>query len=180
MGLSSVARPLGIDEYLSDPVYERCEYVDGHPVELTVGGKTHGRIQIKCGRKLDEYFDSHPGGSVISELRCRLKVGGDTRFRLPDLSVVLDDDSPEEEVLNGAPDLVIEIRSPDDSVTSLVRKMDEYFANGAKLGWLVLPEEKSVLVLAPEGPVRTALEGEVLDGGSVLPDLKLPVSELFS
>jgi Uma2 family endonuclease len=59
-------------------------------------------------------------------------------------------------------------------------KMREYFENGAKLAWLVLPEERSVLVFAPDGRVSACLAGETLDGGDLLPELRIPIDELFS
>ena len=49
-----------------------------------------------------------------------------------------------------------------------------------KLGWLILPEERSVLVFAPGARVRTAVAGETLDGGELLPDLRVAVDELFT
>jgi Uma2 family endonuclease len=46
------------------------------------------------------------------------------------------------------PDLVIELASPSDTgprgATALRRKMDLFQANGARLGWLLLPEERAV------------------------------------
>ena len=61
-----------------------------------------------------------------------------------------------------------------------MRKFDEYFANGTKLGWLILPEEKSVLLLSPDAPTRTAVAGETLTGGDLLSDLAFPVDYLFA
>ena len=179
MGTQTAVSPVTIEEYLSNPSYEHFEYVDGQVLELNAGSKLHSRVQGKCTRKLDEYFDTHPGGYVAVELHCRLTVSGRTRFRLPDVAVVLGDEASETRFLERAPDLVVEVRSPDDSVGSLTRKMGEYFQNGAKLGWLILPEERSVLIFAPNAPTRTALPGETLDGGDLLPELKIPVDELF-
>jgi Uma2 family endonuclease len=176
---SPAAASVSVEEYLSNPAYEHCEYIDGAVSELNVGNKPHSTIQINCGAMLREYLRKRGGGYVASELRCRLKVSGRTRFYLPDVSVVLGDDSPEMRFLERAPDLVVEVRSPDDSVSSLTRKMADYFANGAKLTWLILPEERSVLIFAPKAATRTALAGETLDGGDLLPGLKIPVDELF-
>ena len=72
----------------------------------------------------------------------------------------------------GIPDSRIQVKC--------ARKLDEYFANGARLGWLILPEEKSVLVLEPDAKVRTVVLGETIDGGDVLPELRLPVDGLFA
>lgn len=173
-------KTISIEEYLSDPAYEHLEYVDGEPVERNVGSKSHGRIQIKLGRKLDEYLETHPPGYVAAELHSKLATVSGVEFRLPDLAVVLADSSPEDKYLIGAPDLAVEIRSPDDSITELLRKMQLYFDHGARLGWIVLPEERSVLVLAPGEPVRTVTMGEILDGGTLLPDLRIPLAEIFS
>jgi len=58
-------------------------------------------------------------------------------------------------------------------------KMNDYFANGTKLAWLILPEEQSVIILTPDAaPVARGM-GETLDGGNVLPGLAVPVAELF-
>ena len=171
--------PITEEQYLSDPAFDRCEYVDGIVMERNSGSKPHARIQGKCSRKLDEYLDGHPGDYVAVELHCRLKVRGYPGFRIPDVAVVLGDESTEQRYLERSPDLVVEVRSPDDSLTSQLRKMDDYFENGCRLAWLVLPEEKSVLILAPNAAPRTATAGETLDGGGVLPGLSIAVDDLF-
>jgi Uma2 family endonuclease len=179
MGLA--VKTLSLEEYLSNPAYEHFEYIEGQPVELNVGNKPHSRIQSKCCRRLDEYFDRRPGGYVAVELRCRLKVANEPQSYLPDIAVVLgDEDSSEIRFLDRAPDLVVEIRSPDDSLAWLHRKIRDYFANGAKLAWVILPEERSVLVFTPEAPTRTVICGEILDGGELLPELQIPVDALFA
>ena len=126
---------------------------------------------------MDEYFDSRPGNYVGTELHCRLRIGGKVRFRLPDLAVVLG--AFAEDYLDRGPDLAVEIRSPEDSIASQLRKIDDYFLNGTKLAWLILPEEQSVLVLVPHAAPRTLVAGETLDGGDLLPDLRIPVADLF-
>lgn len=180
MSALPVPGPITEEQYLTDPAFRHCEYVDGMIVERNLGAKPHARIQSKCLRKLDEYLDTHPGGYVVVELHCRLKVRGRLRFRLPDVAVVLADDAAEQRYLERSPDLVVEVRSPDDSITSQLRKMDDYFENGCRLAWLVLPEEQSVVILTPGGAPRTATAGETLDGGEVLPGLSIAVDDLFA
>ena len=181
MGSPTAISAVSVEDYLSNPAYEHYEYIDDQPVELNVGNKPHSSIQANCIGFFFLYFKNRSIGRVAAELRCRLKVAGRTRFYLPDVSVILGpDDYSEIRFLDRAPDLVVEIRSPDDSLSSLLRKMDDYFANGAKLAWLILPEERCVLVLGPNAPMRTVLPGESLDGGEFLPELQIPVDELFS
>ena len=168
------------EQYLTDPEFEHSEFVDGIIVERNVGAKPHSRIQANCCGFLWTYLRANKIGYVVTELTCRLKMRGRNRFRLPDVAVVLGDKSAEQRFLERSPELVIEVRSPDDSLTSQLRKMSEYFENGCRLAWLVLPEETSVLILARGAEPRTAAAGEILDGGDVLPGLAIPVDELFA
>jgi Uma2 family endonuclease len=179
---ASRALPLtvSVEEYLGNPAeYEHCEWVDGRVEPLNVGSRTHSRLQVRLGRRFDEYFDDHPGGFVGAELHCRLTIGGRSRYRLPDLAIVLGDEGPDETYLHRAPDLAIEIRSTEDSITWLLKKAGEYFANGSKLVWLVIPEEESVWVLTMGGTLEAFVKGETLGGGDVLPGFELAVDDLF-
>lgn len=178
MGTALKTTPL--EEYLSNPAYQHAEWVDGEVVELNVGTKTHARIQARIARKLDEYLERHGSGYVAVELHCRLRVGGGVRFRLPDVAVVLGDEQPTARYLERAPDLAVEIRSPEDSLSGLHLKIAEYLENGARLAWLILPEEQAALVFTPNAPTRTVLRDGELEGGDVLPGLRIPLSELLA
>jgi Uma2 family endonuclease len=172
--------PITEEQYLTDPAFKHCEYVDEIVVERNLGTKPHSRVQAACCGFIWSYLRSKPIGYVVTELRCRLKVGGYSRFRLPDVAVVLGDESTEQRYLERAPDLVVEVRSPEDPLTSQLRKMEDYFENGCRLAWLILPEESAVVILTPGGAPRTAKAGETLDGGEVLPGLSIPVDDLFA
>ena len=171
-------RTVTVDEYLANPAYEHCEYIDGEVMELNVGTGNHGGIQFEFAWRFKEYLKVNPIGHTYGDLHCRLNIGGRTRYRLPDACVILGpriQGYPEK-----APELCVEIRSPEDSVADQIAKFEDYFANGCRLGWLVLPEESSVLILTPGAAPRAAREGDTLDGGDVLPGLQIPVSELFA
>lgn len=77
------------------------------------------------------------------------------------------------------PDLVVELASPSDRQADLQRKMATYQANGAQLGWLLLPDSQEVEVWrAQEAPVR--LQGiTTLEGSPLRPELQLYLSELW-
>ena len=66
------------------------------------------------------------------------------------------------------PDFVIELRSSTDRISRLKAKMEEYIANGAELGWLIDPKERTVWIYRPGcaaecivNPERIAGEGPV-------------------
>jgi Uma2 family endonuclease len=63
---------------------------------------------------------------------------------------------------NICPDFVVELRSKSDTLKSLQEKMQEYMENGAKLGWLIDPQNRTVEVY------RVGLEVEILSNPSEL------------
>ncbi len=79
------------------------------------------------------------------------------------------------------PDLVVEIKSPDDTCKDLRAEADYYLANGSRLVWLVYPQRKAVEVCTrdSDGNVHRQTVTDVLDGGDVLPGFTLPLSEVF-
>ena len=181
MSSSAAVGPVSVDQYLSNSALDRWEYIDGRPVELNLGSGSHSSIQAICCGLLFSYLRGREVGRVATELRCRLQVRGDERYYLPDVAVVLrTHDLRQLKFLDGAPEFVIEIRSPDDSFSELLRKIDHYLANGAKLVWLVLPEETCVRIFTPDAPMRTTVPGDTLDGGMLLPGLEIPLDELFA
>lgn len=77
------------------------------------------------------------------------------------------------------PEFVVELRSPSDSLATLQAKMQEYLENGAKLGWLIDPENKRVYVYRPREPVRELKNPENVSGDPVLPSFVLDLREIW-
>jgi Uma2 family endonuclease len=77
-----------------------------------------------------------------------------------------------------APDLAVEIRSPDDSWAELREKATEYLAGGSRMVVLVEPDEFVELLRPGEPPLRLGREA-ALDGGDVLPGFHCQVADLF-
>ncbi len=77
------------------------------------------------------------------------------------------------------PDFVVELRSPTDRLKDLYEKMEEYLANGARLGWLIDPLEKRVAIYRPDQPVEVLDDPSVVRGDTVLPGFVLLVRELW-
>ena len=71
------------------------------------------------------------------------------------------------------PDFVIELRSRTDSLTQLHAKMEEYLANGIRLGWLIDPMSQQVAIYRPNQAVEIISLPTTLSGENVLPGLTL-------
>ena len=179
MSTSTPVKQVTEEEYLRNPEFEHSEYVDGLVVPLNVGNKSHSIIQVRCAFAFQAYVRSHPGYYCATELHCRLIVNGKPHYRLPDVAVVAGDDPSGSPFLHRSPDLAVEIRSPEDAITSLLGKAEEYFANGARMVWIIVPDEKSVIVLARDAQPQTFAAGKSIDVSAILPGLSIEVDDLF-
>jgi Uma2 family endonuclease len=156
------------------------ELIDGDIVEKPMPTQEHSQAAGNLIGHLFIYFQRNPIGRFGPEARYRMP--GDKRnSRQPDVSVVLDIQTPL--VKKGAvprmPDLAIEIKSPDDSITKLRAKAAYYIANGTRLVWLVYPEQRIIEVYRPDADVQILIERDTLDGGDVLPGFTLAVKDVF-
>ncbi len=120
-----------------------------------------------------------------------------TGFRLPDGSVLSPDASlvqinrwqaltPEQRrgFAPLCPDLVVELASPSDeglrALTALRSKMAAYQANGARLGWLLIPHKQAVEVWTTSGDPMIFNGIEMLDSGPEFPGLQLQLAEIWA
>lgn len=72
-----------------------------------------------------------------------------------------------------APDFVLELLSPSDSLPELQAKMREYMENGVRLGWLIDPETKQVEIYRQGQVVEILQSPTSLSGEDVLPGFVL-------
>jgi Uma2 family endonuclease len=77
------------------------------------------------------------------------------------------------------PDFVMELRSPSDNLKDVQEKMQEYLANGARLGWLIDPKTKRVEIYRPGQQVEVLDNPATVDGESVLPGFELDLSDVW-
>ena len=71
------------------------------------------------------------------------------------------------------PDFVIELRSPSDKKEDVRAKMHEYVAQGARLGWMLDPQDCTVEIYRPDHPPEILTRPESLSGEGVLPGFVL-------
>ena len=80
--------------------------------------------------------------------------------------------------VQGMPDFAAEIKTLDMAVAELREKARYYLANGTRMVWLVLPEQRIIEVYTPDDE-RILGENDTLSGGDVLPGFSLPVRDVF-
>jgi Uma2 family endonuclease len=77
------------------------------------------------------------------------------------------------------PDFVVELRSPSDRLSALEEKLAEYMANGAQLGWLLIPETRTAIVYRPGEEPLTLVDPVELTGDPLLPGFTLQLTEIW-
>lgn len=77
------------------------------------------------------------------------------------------------------PDFVIELRSPLDRLAEVQRKMAEYMENGARLGWLIDPQNRRAHIYRPGQAVEVLDEPASVAAGPLLPGFVLDLSAIW-
>ena len=78
-----------------------------------------------------------------------------------------------------APDFVVELRSPSDSLQMLKDKMQEYIDNGVSLGWLIERPSRQVYIYTPSKNVQCLDNPSTVDNDSLLPGLSLDLTKIW-
>jgi Uma2 family endonuclease len=79
----------------------------------------------------------------------------------------------------GAPDLAVEVLAPSNTKAEISERLADFFASGARLAWIIHPEEQFVEIC--HSPVRRTIlgSGAFLDGETLLPGFQYPIADLF-
>ncbi|MBX9582237.1 MAG: Uma2 family endonuclease [Gemmataceae bacterium] len=80
--------------------------------------------------------------------------------------------------LTVAPDLAVEVNSPNDTADEVTEKIEDWLGAGVPLVWEVAPKSRLVVCHRPDGSV-TRRDGDTLTGDPVLPGFAVPVADLF-
>ncbi len=149
------------------------------PTHTATGGKNasiFGEIYLWNKKlKLGKMFDSSTGFTLPNTAMRAPDVSWIEKSRWESLS-----ESEKNDFSAICPDFVLELRSTSDSLISVREKMEEYIANGCRLGWLVDAIKKQTLVYQPDGSVQVVPFDQKLEGGDVLPGLELVMAEVLA
>ncbi len=177
------ASPITADEFLHMPENRGAELVDGCIVEKSMGSESDW-LAFEIGYRIRRFLETHPFGRVFGpENGIQLWPGRPNHVRKPDVSFTrtgkLPGNRPPKGWQQQAPDLVVEVVSPNDEVDPFEQKLQDYREAGIPLIWVILPGSQRAQVLTPTSRVDIP-PGGVLDGGDILPGFTLSLAELFA
>jgi Uma2 family endonuclease len=181
--VKSPTRPLTLEEFLSLPETKPAsEYINGQIIQKPMPRGKHSRLQGKLVTGINQVVENDKIALAFPELRCTF--GG--RSIVPDVAVFAWERIPKDatgdvaNVFETYPDSTIEILSPDQSQTKVTGKILHCLKYGTSLGWLIDPDERSVLVYPPkQQPELLQAEDEILPVPDLVNNLQLTVGQLF-
>jgi Uma2 family endonuclease len=170
------------------PVYpDRFEVIAGEIVEIPEMGAYSSAVGMSACKKLVAYEFASQRGRTFMDMTIRVPLDEDeSRERRPDVCFVSYERWPAEKpipysgnALEFLPELAVEVASPSDSGDKLFDKADEYLRGGVRVVWLIYPLSKVGMIFETGRDVRVVRNGGSLDGGTVFPDLTVPLAGLF-
>jgi Uma2 family endonuclease len=160
-----------------------CELIDGRIVPMSPTGGRHGIVESRLGAALSFFVQQQNLGWVLTgEVGIYIRRNPD-RVRGADVVFLSRErwpEGPPEGFLDGAPDLVVEVMSPNDRWEEVRQKIAEYFSIGVRWVWIVEPENRTVLVFRSSTDFQQVGEEEMLVGEGPLEGFTLPVASLFT
>ena len=174
---------LTLDEFLHLPEAKPAlEYVDGRVRQKVSPRPKHAGLQAYFIKYFDAAGMPRKLARALSEVRCTFAG----RSRVPDVAVFRWARIPRDphgelgDECRYAPDIVVEIMSPGQSIASLTRDGAWYVDNGVTLALLLLPGPRSIRVFAPGQPMRELTADDVLDFSPIIPGATLTVREVYA
>lgn len=161
---------VSLTEYLTTVYEPDCDYVDGEIEERNVGERTHARLQLRVGAYLLAHYEAI-GSEVFTEVRVQVSP---SRFRIPDVCVTIGD--PGEEVLTKPPFLCIEILSPEDRMSRLEMRIQDYLQMGVPNVWVLDPLTRQAYIATPADGLREVKSGVLRTDG---PAMEMPLAGLW-
>ncbi|MGE3271238.1 MAG: Uma2 family endonuclease, partial [Chloroflexota bacterium] len=163
---------------------KRRELVKGELHEMSPAGGEHGFISNRAQLRLGIYLDQHPeigGGLFAAETGFRISRDPDT-VRAPDVAYVVEARLAQARVAGYpdlAPDLIVEVVSPNDTASEVQAKIDEWLRAGVRLAWVLYPATHSAMVFHVDGTTHLLHADDNLTGDPVLPGFSCRLRELF-
>ncbi len=165
------------DEFDRNGNHVKDELIAGEIVKMPPPSRIHDLIKYRIHELLLVYLLAHKE----LDLKCLVEIGFEVSKYdtfVPDVCTIARKRLlGEERIIPGAPELAVEVVSPEDTVRHLKSKVDAYLANGSHSVWVVFPDARSVVIHTSSS--MRELKGDQAIEDPLLPGFSTPVSGFF-
>ena len=162
---------------------KRLELVKGELREMPPASGRHGIYGGRLQAYLGYYVLTQRLGKVLSAGTGFIIARAPDTVRAPDIAFVSQKRLPDplpDGYLPLAPDLAVEVVSPNDTKREVMDKIGEWLDAGVRLVWVVEPKKQTITEYHSRQRVRVLTEKAMLEGGDVVPGFSLPVRDVFN
>jgi Uma2 family endonuclease len=177
-------RQITLEEFLVLPdTKPASEYIDGEIIQKPMPQGQHSVIQKKLLLTIDPILSDAGIAQAFPELRC--VFGG--RAVVPDVvvfeeaNISYDDSGDIVNAVSIPPDWTIEILSPEQSTTRVLKNINHCLAHGTQMGWLIDPTDRSIFICMPDRNLQIIDEPTaVLPVPEFAAAIEMTVGQIFS
>lgn len=162
---------VSVEEYLRTNYDPDVDYVDGVLEDRSVGDVDHASVQGEIPIYLRLRYGRQKF-KAIPEARVRINA---TRYRIPDLCA-FDGPLPGPGIIDSIPFACIEVLSPEDRLSRIRKRLDDFLARGVPNVWLIDPEVRREWICTNDG--KTEVHGHVLHSSDGR--LELDLHEIYA
>lgn len=175
--------PATPDDLLAMPDGKNYELVDGVLVERNMSALS-SLVAGELLTRVNVYCKTHDLGWVFgADCGYQCFPGFPKKVRRADLSFIRRSRLTVAQLDQGfipiAPDLAVEVVSPNDLIYQLEEKIQEYLDAGVPLIWIIYPSTQSMCVYRGDGTIALVRAEQDLDGEGILPGFRCRVGDLF-
>jgi Uma2 family endonuclease len=171
------------DDLLHMPDGDSFELVDGRLSEKRVGAESEYIGATLLTLLNNAIFAERLGYVFGSQTTIQCFPHRPRLVRKPDVCFVARGRFPDEVVPKGhillAPDLAVEVVSPNDTYEEVEAKVNEYLVAGVRLVWVISPESKTIVIRRPDKTAAWLDSSGTLSGENVVPGFSCPVVDIF-
>lgn len=170
-------------DLLQMPGLGRCELIRGELIMMAPAGLEHGRIVGNVTWILKDFLRQHSLG-ILTGAETGFWIGhAPDTVRAPNVAFVQSSrvpPKPTQGFFDGAPDLAVEVLSPNDRAGEVLAKVQGWLAAGCRAVWVIDPEMKTVSIYDGRGQMTVLGLSDTLLGNDVLPEFQVSVGEVFA
>jgi len=160
----------------------RYELIQGKVRKMAPAGDEHGFMTSSLNARIHIYAEDKVLGYVFAAETGFLLERNPDLVRAPDVGFVRSERVKGRlggKYFPGAPDLAVEVVSPNDRADEVQDKVQDWLSHGTQLVWVVEPKTRTVTVYRPDGTANVLQATDTLDGEDVLPGFRFPLEKLW-